>query len=295
MVAAKTIITDRDEEIITDIYNYRTLSTRQIERLHFPSLQTAQRRLRILAAAGYIKKFEALNIDDDLYQISQSGINRIAANLKVSVNALKWPRASEPPKDYYFLNHLLAINDFRISLRLACLNDSSDIRLLGWIPEYFGEKRDKYGLVKYLKDSLYDDQQNLITHTPDALFALTNEEAAALFFLEIDRGTETISDESKGVLKCLKFYLYYLTNKQFQRYQEDFHRAFKFCRILFVTSSAARVNNIRGILGNYFFPRDKNIKSMIWLTDRTNISEDKLFKPIWLSGDINDSNLYSIG
>jgi hypothetical protein len=49
-----------------------------------------------------------------------------------------WYKYSKTPKDYYFLRHFLGINDFRILLTTACKD--SPLTLLGFIPEYIGEK-----------------------------------------------------------------------------------------------------------------------------------------------------------
>jgi len=54
------------------------------------------------------------------------------------------------------------------------------------------------------------------SHTPDAVFALEKEGNAALFFAEIDRGTEIVSDPEKGFLKRVKFYLNYWVDGKYQ-------------------------------------------------------------------------------
>jgi hypothetical protein len=59
----------------------------------------------------------------------------------------------------------------------------------------------KQGFVKkYIRDSV-----GKYSHTPDAVFALEKEGNAALFFLEIDRGIEVVSDPEKGLLKAVVF------------------------------------------------------------------------------------------
>ena len=60
------------------------------------------------------------------------------------------------------------------------------------------------------------------SHTPDGVFALKKGDNAALFFVEIDRGTEIVSDPEKGVLKSIVFYLNYWVSGKFARYAKDF-------------------------------------------------------------------------
>lgn len=58
----RAYLTERDTEVMLDIYKYRYLSVSQIKRLHFPSLQTAYRRLRSLTAGGLISLRISQNI-----------------------------------------------------------------------------------------------------------------------------------------------------------------------------------------------------------------------------------------
>jgi hypothetical protein len=134
----QALITERDVAVLVDVYKYRYLSVSQIEALHFPSLQTAYRRLRALTAGNYLKSFTVPGIPERVFYLDKSGAEVVAGEMLVEQDALKWHRVSQSPKDYRFLRHFLAINDFRISLTLAC--QQNPITLLGFIPEYIGEK-----------------------------------------------------------------------------------------------------------------------------------------------------------
>jgi DNA-binding PadR family transcriptional regulator len=291
---SKAVITERDLAVVLDVYKYRYVTAAQIQRLHFPSLQTTYRRLRALVELGYLKTFAVPNIPERLYHLSQSGAELVAAQLSVEVADLKWSQTSHAPKDYYFLRHFLKAGDFRIALKLAC--QGADIQLLGFIPEYYGEKTSGGSPVKYIKDFVCDitDVSTKINHTPDGVFALMKNQVPALFFLEIDRGTEVISDAHKGVLKSVRFYLNYLVSGGYSRYQEDFQcSTFKGFRTLIVTTSVARIDNIRREISRLSFA-DK-AKKLIWLTIDTDVSETSLFQPIWQSADLTDGMRYRIG
>ncbi len=291
---SKAVITERDLAVVLDVYKYRYVTAAQIQRLHFPSLQTTYRRLRALVELGYFKTFAVPNIPERLYHLSQSGAELVAAQLNVEVADLKWSQTSHAPKDYYFLRHFLKAGDFRIALKLACRE--SDIRLLGFIPEYYGEKTRGGSPVKYIKDFVCDiaDASVKMNHTPDGVFALMKNQVPALFFLEIDRGTEVISNADKGVLKSVRFYLNYLASGGYSRYQEDFQCSpFKGFRTLIVTTSMTRIDNIRREISRLSFA-DK-AKKLIWLTIDTEVSETSLFQPIWQSADLTDGARYRIG
>jgi hypothetical protein len=250
--------------------------------------------MRILKEAGYVESFNVPNIDESLFSVAKKGLKSVAESLGVEVKELKWTDTKTKPKDYYFMQHFLAINDFRIRLKEAC--DNSSITLFGFIPDYFGEKTQSGGIKKYIKDIICDinSEQEEISHTPDGVFALGKNGKSALFFLEIDRGTEVVSDVNKGVLKSLRFYISYLLNGKYQRYAKDFGvESFKGFRSLYVTTSDKRLQNIRQATDTLkISPKAKRFH---WITTFEKIEEKNIFEPIWVSIDPHDTNSYQIG
>jgi hypothetical protein len=289
----EVVVTARDLDVLRDLYKYRYLSVSQIQRLHFPSLQTTYRRLRALAALKCIAGFIAPHITEHIYHLDRGGAELVAGALGINFSDLKWRAVNREPKDYYFLRHFLAINDFRILLTQGCGRE--EMTLLGFIPEYFGAK-DAGDVARYIKDVVCDvnNKAERISHTPDAVFALEKRSTPALFFLEIDRGTEVVGREDKGVLKCVRFYLSLLASGQYQRYRNDFGcEAFKGFRALIVTTTDARVANIRQAITGLSIPA--KAKQFIWLTHTDRLQSAGIFQPIWLSGDEHDSAVYRIG
>lgn len=288
---------ERDVQVILDVYKYRYLSVSQIASLHFPSVQTARRRLRALTAGGYLEGFAVPGIPERLYYLELRGAEMVASHLEAPVGSLKWSRSARTPKDYYFLKHFLKTNDFRIILTKACRSPGSEIKLLGYIPEYYSEKTDRGGVVKYIKDFVCDvqDPAKLIHHTPDGVFALEKDGNPALFFLEMDRGTEVLTNPEKGFLKCLQFYLNYWVDGKYQRYAEDFKcEPFKAFRTLFVTTSRSRIDNMRQAARDVYVDPPQ-AKRFVWLTADDELNRETLFQPIWQSADVTDSNHYKIG
>jgi Replication-relaxation len=199
------------------------------------------------------------------------------------------------PKDYYFLKHFLAINDFRILITRAC--QQSNLNLLGFIPEYIGEKTKEGYVKKYIRDKVSDLAPTVnreYSHTPDAVFALEKDGRPALFFLEIDRGSEVVSDPEKGFLKCIVFYQHYWQEKKWQRYQDDFVKEFKTFRLLVVTTSSERLQNMREAVTRLAFP-DSSVKRFLWGTVQSWLRVETVFDPIWQSMDATDLTPYKIG
>jgi hypothetical protein len=253
--------------------------------------------LRALTASGHLQGFTAPGIPERIYHLTSEGAKTVAAYLELPLGSLKWGKGAKAPKDYYFLKHSLKSNDFRITLTKACETSGSGIKLLGYIPEYYGEKTNSGGVVKYIRDFVCDvyDPAKLIHHTPDGVFALERNGKSALFFLEMDRGTEALTNPDKGFLKCLQFYLNYWVGDKYQRYGEDFNcEPFKAFRVLLVTTSQTRIDNMRKAASNVHMDPPM-VKRFIWLTTDDELNRETIFKPIWQSADIGDENLYRIG
>jgi hypothetical protein len=280
-------ITTRDIAILLDLYQYRYLSFSQLVRLHFPSPDSAYQRLRILRREGFIKTFNAPAIAERIYHLDSEGAELVAAELDRQVEELTWYRYSKTPKDYYYLRHFLAINDFRILITQAVAE--SPITLLGFIPEYIGEKTKQGHVKKYLRDSVKD-----YSHTPDGVFALEKAGNAAVFFLEIDRGLETVSDPEKGFMKCAIFYLNYFVARKYERFQQDFGTSFKSFRTLVITPSEKRLQHMREAVTNYPFSPPQ-AKRFIWGTTEDKAAKHLLSDSIWQSMDSADQSTYKIG
>lgn len=285
-------ITERDHEIILSVYRYRYLTTSQIARLHFPSARTAQRRLSVLAGHKLLTHFTVPNIGERLYMLTARGANLVAEMLDVAPDDLLWSTGTKPPKDYYFIKHFVAISDFRITLTHATA--VSDLFLLGFIPEHYGAKHLSGRVTKYIKDVAFSitDPKEKISHTPDAVFALERNHKQALFFLEIDRGTEIISNPTKGIGKLVRFYEGYAHDEKYKGYGEDFDCApFSNFRLLIVTTSEKRIANIRTSLGTNSPP----LYRFFWLTTYDQVTEETILdERIWLSLDATDEKLYKI-
>jgi len=286
-------ITARDGEILLSVYKHRFLTVSQIQRLHFPSMQTAYRRVRLLRSQGLLEDFSIPNVEEAILTVGRKGLHEVASLLGVGYEELRWADTKSRPRDYYFMRHFLAINDFRIRLFLDC--EGLGLKLLGFIPDYFGERTERGGTAKYIKDVVCDiaGSRQEVSHTPDGVFSLERDGKAALFFLEIDRGTEEVSDPDKGVLKAVRFYMNYLIDGKYQRYAKDFGTSeFKGFRVLFVTTSDRRISNVRQAVSA--LPVPDKAKRFFWLSTFDRIDTKGPFEPVWLSADIGDQGSYSL-
>lgn len=289
-------LTERDYELLLSVYHYRYLSIGQLRKLHFPSQQTANRRVRALAGANFVADFRPPGSEDRLIMLGENGARAVAEHMGMSVDDLGWKRKRDKPKDYYFLKHFMAVNDVRIAITKAC-TARSDVELLGFIPEYEGETSSKGVVRKHIRDVVTDSQKakGEITHTPDAVFVLGKEGKSALFFVEVDRGTETLSDAKQGFLKTIRFYLNYLLSENYQRYKEDFKQDedFRAFRVLVLTPAKRRLTNIRK-LGATFAFEPEHAKRFIWSAQTDEVNEDTILTASWRSLAESDEEVYRI-
>lgn len=293
---SKLALTERDHDLLVSLLKYRYLSTSQLRRMHFPSTQTAARRVRLLAAAGYLSTFRTPATPDRIATLSRIGAETVAERLSVSMADLGWDGRRQKPKDYLFLQHFLAASDFRIALTEAC-TQNADVELLGFLPEHLVEPTPKGAVRKYIRDVIVDatDHRQKIGHTPDSVFALRRAGKAALFFLEVDRATTPLSNPDRGVLKMVRFYLSLLTSDAYQRYRLDFSvtEPFKAFRVLTVVPTAERLRNIRQLCGRIDFDPPR-AKSFFWLTTDEVLQTRPLLSCPWVSLDPDDNTAYSI-
>lgn len=284
--SSRLVLTARDCRLLESIADCRYLTVAQIERLHFPSEQTTARRLRALTRAGYVTSFRVPGLEERFVSITEAGSKLVRETLGREV---KVPRRR--PSDAYFLRHFCALNDLRIAFEAACEN--GDIRLVRFIPEYDGEVSADGTPRKVLQDAVDWDRQG-ITHTPDGIAVLECCGRAALFFIEVDRGTETLSDAERGVSKMFRFYLAYLASEGYQRYATMLRLPpFKAFRVLLTTTSETRLQNMRALAGELRF-QPAHAKRFIWLATQASVTEKTILGPVWRALEPTDERAYAI-
>lgn len=286
-------VTDRDIELLVTLYRYRCLSTAHIRTLLFPSEQTANRRLRYLAATGYVRVLDVPGVVERLAVLAGRGAELVAHHLKVPRETITYPTLGREARHPFFVRHHLDVTDFRIALESECRD--STFRLLGFFPEFLSRKVDGGRIEKHLRDVVATGTGSEISHVPDGVFAIERDGRQALFFVEIDRGTETVGREDKGVLKAMRFYLDYLRSGGYQRYCSDFgiEATFSGFRVLFVTTGSARIWNTRKASDTLENTGD-GARRFIWLTPKHEVLANGVLRAAWVSLDPLDTSTYRI-
>jgi len=290
-------LTERDVQVVLSVYKHKYLTTSQIQTLHFPSETTCNRRLRRLIQHGYLKPFTILNVPERMFTLTHAGAELVAGTQGITADELLWKPSPKVPKDHYFMRHFVSLNDFRIAITQA--TEHSPVRLLGFIPEYYGGQRHSSGRVtKYIRDVVFDvaNPRDQISHAPDAVLSLEKNGKPALFFLEIDRGTEPLSNPERGVLKMLRFYLAFHTSGNFKGYAEDFGvSAYTSFRTLIVTTSPKRIENMQASATRNLPENLQRGLQLIWVAPTTYINSKTILSPFWKSLYSPESRRYKLG
>jgi hypothetical protein len=195
-----------------------------------------------------------------------------------------------------FLEHQLALNDFRIALRLS-LQRHPEIELAEFVTDRDRpDGRERRPLRSQLAGSVCPgDGGEPIRHVPDGKFVLRRGPQTALFYLEVDRGTETIGQSGHGVGKLLRFYLHLLSKPLAPGIESgaEGETTRPIARLLFVTTSRQRIVNVRARWGARSF-QPEVAKRFIWLAPCEVLAAADLLREQWCSLDPADLEPYVI-
>lgn len=214
------VITERDKAVLTKVAEYRLMSTEQLHRLCFPSLNRARKRLLQLQQHGYLKRIvRPIRMGEGSSMYLHLLTKKARTILPDNINITKKRSSS------IFPYHSIGINDFRACLELS-IRELKNISVNSW-------QQGKELLIKTaFKDKGIPKQIPII---PDAYFTIKHEQRIFHYFLEIDRGT---ADLKRIALKC-RAYLNLWQEKAF----ENQYKIYSF-RVLFVTRSEKRLSNM---------------------------------------------------
>jgi len=122
-----------------------------------------------------------------------------------------------------------------------------------------------------------------VKFTPDAVFAIADSVAGktCLFFLEVDRGTETIVSPKRDmtdVRQKIVNYQWYFHSGGYKRFEEVFAAKFRGFRLLFLTSTHGRLVALCQLA------QEMKPSNFIWLTECGRLFVDGASAEIWARG-----------
>lgn len=272
-------LTERDRQIILAVYQYRVLTTNQVEALFFAppggkakSLYNSRCRLRLQALyhAGYLVRDEQPQKMSEgrkplLYSLDVEGAKLIAQMQDVPLADLHW-RRKVPTISPFTMEHLLATNNVRVQVEVTARHHGLEISK--WLDDHTLRQK---GTTDYVTLKSKEGSEQRVSLVPDGYFVLENQEVRHHQFLEIDMVTMTGMYAKYGrrdwARKVAAYLEYYRSGKYQQRYGT------RSMRVLTVTTSDKRLANLKSVTeraggkGRFWFTTFERLKSGDILSD----------------------------
>jgi hypothetical protein len=182
------ILTQRDIEIFSTLWSARYMNAPQIQRLFwresrggaFGQLKACQRRLRMLTQHQLLRRIDLPVRRGEapppyIYALDKAGAEVLSQEVGVSLDEIGW-KPTDAEENDIFLKHLLATNEVRIALTLAC--EQHGYSLETWLDEKELRSEGMYDRV-----TLVDAQggQERVAVIPDGFFVIKSERRLARF------------------------------------------------------------------------------------------------------------------
>lgn len=260
------MLTDRDKEILTRIWEDRMLFTSQIGRIFFPGKTGANIRLRKLWENRYLDRYFLPTLmfhgsTEAIYMPGKKGVDIVAAMLGLERTEIARGMSylKQKVRTHSFLlslDHILTVADFRIAFAEAA-EDHPDVSLEGWIPERMCE--DSYRFWRA-------GEKVAGKLRPDGYCQCQHGEKRYSFFVEVDLGTMSGKAFEHKVQR-------YLDYSESGRYQQRF--GVRYFRVLVATTGAQRLANLKQT-------SEELTDSIFWFTTLDQVWRGKVFDRIWV-------------
>jgi len=270
----RLLLQERDCAILQDVARYRLLTTSQIETLRtsdfdsalrFPSRLTLTRRLKLLFHHGYVQRIAR--------PLSQGSLEPVYVLDKAGVKALQrhfgdvdFKARTSPPKSLA-LEHLLSVNGFRLSLEVACAATACrEEANLVEVAQWQGGDAVKFAVPLGARG----ERTQTVRLIPDGFFTLRCRGQRLFYFLEVDRGTESLP---VLVAKCRAYYAYWQSGGFGRDFSLPPQVAF---RVLFVLHSHRRLETLAKAIASL-----PNGQRMFWMTTEEEATPHRVLEPVF--------------
>lgn len=261
------ILQPRDREILEAVYGHRFLSSDQVRDMFFGCTTRSNVRLRKLwehefLDRHYLAPLSFHGSSQAIYSLGIHGVDVVTEYLGLDREEVKRNRDKDRYLKPFFVEHILAVNDFRVCFQTA-VEKHPQLRLERWVNER--DIQDEYKLHR---------NGRVIKHRirPDGYGRYWYNEKLYSFFLELDRSTETNGRFEDKVRS-------YLDYSHSGRYSQTF--GVRFFRVLVVTTTPTRLKNLRrvtrGIADNLF-----------WFAMLEEILKGGMLEAIWMKAGQED-------
>lgn len=274
-------LTPRDTAILLAVYQYRALTTPQIEELFFSSDHPkaasskpntrCQYRLQLLHLHGYLAREEQpqKRIEGNkpfMYFLDKRGAQLVEELL--DGEDLDWnPR--EHSVSNLFLEHLIHTNDVRVAINTVA--SQHNFTITTWLDDRTLKRRQMTDIVTLVGPNGGRQKAAVV---PDGYFVLDTGSHVYNHFLEVDLRTVTGVASKWGRRDWARKVCTYLEYHRSGRYQERYKT--QGLRILTVTTGEKRLANLKAITEKV------GGRQRFWFTTFEQVrASDVLVDPIW--------------
>ncbi len=274
-----------DGKILRTLAEYRTLTPTQIGTFFQKSRQALWRRLRLLEKEGLIRtiRYElgrGRGRPEGLLGLAEHGVDVLVEKGLISRDV---PYENILVDGPFGISHQLLLNWFRIHLnQVEKVLPRVNVRLFAHNSAFLPKDGDDHIFITGYSP-VPDSGEQGIKFTPDAVFGISDvlADKTCLYFLEVDRGTETMASPKRDITDVRQKiinYQWYFQSERYKRYEEVFKCKLRGVCRLFLTNTYARLVALCK-LTQEMFPRE-----FIWLTECSRLFPDGVSAEIWASG-----------
>ena len=226
-------LTARDMQVVLSVYAYRALRREQIEKLFFPSRNTANERLQRLYHHGFLERRWSpveygQGTSQAIYLLAEKGADLVAQQLGIDRGAVAW-QESYNQVGSPFLEHTLMVNEVRIAVTQAASQ-------AGYTVEKWVTEEELKATKDTVQVSTSGGARRKMAVIADAYFVLNLGDKRGHFFLEVDRGTEA---NKRWGLRVQGYRVYTESGQYSERYGT------RSLRVLTVTIGPKRLANLK--------------------------------------------------
>lgn len=278
-----------DCKILESLAEYRTLTPTQITTFYEKSRQVVWRRLRILEKEGLIRTIRhefgrGRGRPESLLGLTEHGVEILRERGLIDRDVPCETILVDGP---FCLDHQLLLNWFRIHLnQVEKVVPRVSVKVLAHNSPFLPQgPNGRIFITDY--SPVPDSGEQGIKFTPDAVFSIGDSIAnnTCLYFLEVDRGTETMASPRRDmgdIRQKIVNYQWYQQKDRYKRYDEVFKYNLLGFRLLFLTSTYSRLAALCK-LTQEMFPRE-----FVWLTECSRLFPDGVSAKIWaIGGDLH--------
>ena len=284
-----------DFEIILNLAEYRLLTIRQLAVLYPHSSRLLRNKLKQFTQCDLVRMDSVPSVGkqgrpSDIYSVGEAGHKLLRSKKKLAAD-IDFDRVNVISS--HSRAHMMAINDFRIQLVLTeKIVPSLNIHFLSPNSPFIARINDKQTVVNE-RISVNATDRKPIRYTPDGVFTMhcSRLKKTLLFFLEMDRATESMGSETgyKNNIrqKVLNYQLTYKLQR-YKRYESVFNSRLRGFRLLLVTSQTGHLAKLSKVL------TESPPSEFVHTTDFQRFSAEGLWSAIWHKGGRLDLRPVSI-